>query len=67
MADGFTKETSIALTPVGDGRFEVYLDGEKVYDRKEAGEGDFYPSIRVLRKIRPLLKERLEAAVVPVH
>lgn len=54
------KETSITLTPVGDGRFEVYLDGQKVYDRKEAGEGDFYPGLRALRKITPLLKERLE-------
>jgi len=55
-------ETSIALTPVGDGRFEVYLDGEKIYDRKEAGEGDFYPSLRALRKIRPQLEARLEAS-----
>lgn len=58
------KETSIALTPASDGRFEVYLDGEKIYDRKDAGDGDFYPSLRALRKIRPQLIERLEKAPV---
>ncbi|MBI4312122.1 MAG: hypothetical protein HY681_10120 [Chloroflexi bacterium] len=60
------KETSIILTPASDGRFEVYLDGEKVYDRKEAGEGDFYPGLRALRKVRPLLEERLNKAPAPV-
>jgi predicted Rdx family selenoprotein len=63
MTDGRVRETSITLTPVGDGRFEVYLDDVKVYDRSEAGSGDFYPSLRELRKIRPKLLERLENAV----
>ena len=57
------RETSIALTPVGAGRFEVYIDGEKVYDRHEAGDADFYPSLRELRKIAPKLEERLKLAV----
>lgn len=64
MADGMIHETSITLTPVGEGRFEVYLDGEKVYDRKEAAEGDFYPSLAVLRGIKPKLRARLAAAGV---
>ena len=64
MADGKVRETSIGLTPVSDGRFEVYLDGEKVYDRKEPKEDDFVPSLRVLRKIGLQLKDRLEATAV---
>ena len=64
MADGEVRKTSIALTPVSDGRFEVYLDGEKVYDRKEPKEDDFVPSLRVLRKIGLQLKDRLEATAV---
>ena len=52
------------MTPVSDGRFEVYLDGEKVYDRKEPTEGDFVPTLRVLRKIGLQLKDRLEATAV---
>ena len=47
---------------MADGRFEVYLDGDKVYDRKEAGANDFFPSLNALRKVRPQLIARLEAA-----
>ncbi len=63
MAEGHVRETSIVLTPVGDGRFEIYLEGEKVYDRQEGGESDFYPSLRTIRKIKPQLEERLKVAV----
>ena len=64
MADGEVRKTSIALTPVSDGRFEVYLDGEKVYDRKEPKEDDFVPTLKILRKKVGLqLKDLHEAAV----
>lgn len=63
MADGEVRNTSIALTPVSDGRFEVYLDGEKVYDRKEPREDDFVPALKILRKKVGLqLKDMHEAA-----
>ena len=29
------RETAITLTPSDSGRFEVYLDGKKLYDRRE--------------------------------
>ena len=62
MADGEVRKTSIALTPVSDGRFEVYLDGEKVYDRKEPKEDDFVPTLKVLRnKVGLQLKDKHEA------
>ncbi len=61
MADGKTRETSIALTPVGDGRFEIYVNDKKVYDRSEAGEGDFYPSLRHIRGVKQTLTKELEA------
>ena len=40
LTEGRVRETSIALTPVGDGRFEIYVNDRKVYDRilKAAGE-----------------------------
>lgn len=66
LCDGNVRETSIALTPVGEGRFEVYLDGEKLYDRKEAGDGDFLPSLRIIRKVKTALAEALEKTPVPV-
>ena len=48
---------------MSDGRFEIYLDGQKVYDRKQSKEEDFVPTLRVLRKTVPQLVERLNAAV----
>ena len=61
MCEGNVRETSIALTPVGGGRFEVYINDRKVYDRSEAGEGDFYPSLRVLRGVKTQLVDELAA------
>ena len=46
------RETAITLTPAEKGRFEVYLDGKKVYDRKEPGAVDFLPALREIHKIR---------------
>ena len=60
MSEGHVRETSIALTPVSDGRFEVYLDGEMVYDRKEPREDDFVPKLKVIRKVALELKDLLE-------
>lgn len=61
LSDGRVRETSIALTPVGDGRFEIYINDEKVYDRLEAGEGDFLPSQRKIREAKQTLIKELEA------
>lgn len=58
------RETSIALTPVGDGRFEIYINDRKVYDRKEAGEGDLYRSLRAIRKVKAELEAEF-AALAP--
>jgi predicted Rdx family selenoprotein len=63
LAEGRVRETSIALTPVGDGRFEIYLDGNKVYDRKEPSENDFVPKLKVLRKVALELNDLFEEKV----
>ena len=44
--------TDIILTPVAGGRFEIYLNDEKVYDRLEAGEHDMYRGLRAMRQAR---------------
>jgi predicted Rdx family selenoprotein len=59
IAEGWTRETDIILTPVHGGRFEIYLDGEKVYDRSVPGAADFYPSLKQMRGA----KEKLAAAI----
>jgi len=40
------RETAITLTPSDSGRFEVYLDGKKLYDRKAPGAVDFLPALK---------------------
>ena len=62
LCDGRVRETNIQLTPVGEGRFEVYLDGKKLYDRKQAGDKDFLGSLREIRKAQTVLREALDAA-----
>ena len=51
------RETAITLTPAEKGRFEVYLDGQKVYDRKEPGAVDFLPALREIHKIREAISK----------
>jgi predicted Rdx family selenoprotein len=56
------KETAITLTPSDTGRFEVYLDGKKLYDRKEPGAVDFLPALREIHKIRDAIRDIFAAA-----
>ena len=56
-------ETDITLTPVHGGRLEIYVNGNKVYDRKEAtGAADFYPSLKEMRKAKDVLADAIAAA-----
>ena len=51
------RETAITFTPAGKGIFEVYLDGKKVYDRKEPDAVDFLPALKEIHKIREEVRE----------
>jgi predicted Rdx family selenoprotein len=53
------RDTGITLTPAEKGVFEVYVDGKKVYDRKEPGAVDFLPALREIHKIRETIREML--------
>lgn len=55
----FGRDIAITLSPVGQGRLEVYLDGDKVLDRKEEGA---YPALDRVRSLKKVIRERLEAA-----
>lgn len=66
ISDGHIRETDITLTPVHEGRFEVYVNGKKVYDRKEAGDKDFLPSLREMGKAKQVLRDAIgEAPATP--
>lgn len=59
LGEGHVRETDITLTPVHEGRFEIYVNGTKVYDRKEPGAADFYPSLKEIRKAKEVLSTAL--------
>jgi predicted Rdx family selenoprotein len=54
-------DAAISLTPGANGRFEVYLDGEKIFDRKE--EGNIYPDLARVRKMKEVIKAKLDSLV----
>ena len=35
---GHNREVAVTLTPVGEGRFEIYLNGDEIYNRKKLPE-----------------------------
>jgi predicted Rdx family selenoprotein len=65
LSDGHIRETDITLTPVHEGRFEVYLNGKKLYDRKEAGDKDFLPSLREIGKVKQALRDAIGSNAAP--
>jgi hypothetical protein len=65
LADGHIRETDITLTPVHEGRFEVYVNGKKLYDRKEAGDKDFLPSLRQIGQVKQALREAIGETPAP--
>jgi predicted Rdx family selenoprotein len=51
------RETAVTMTPAEKGVFEVWVDGKKVYDRKEPGAVDFLPALKEIHKIRDSIAE----------
>ena len=51
----------ITLTPVGEGRLEVVLNGETIFDRRARGE---YPTLPDVRDMRTAVRERLSVLTV---
>jgi predicted Rdx family selenoprotein len=58
------RETSVTLTPAGKGTFEVYVNGKKMYDRKEPGAVDFLPALKEIHKIRDTVRDLFAAEPV---
>ena len=65
LSEGHIRETDITLTPVHEGRFEVYVNGNKIYDRKEAGDKDFLPSLREIGKAKQVLRDAIGTTEAP--
>jgi hypothetical protein len=69
IVGGRNREVGVTLTPVGQGRFEIYLNGERLYNRKEPPTdvvkdpiGDIRNSSSVAEMVRTKLLSSLEEA-----
>jgi predicted Rdx family selenoprotein len=59
----FGPDVAVAISPRGQGIMEVFVDGERIFDKK--GEGNIYPDLARVRKMREVIAEKI-ANVVPV-
>ena len=49
-------DVAIKMTPSDRGRLEVYLDGDKIFDRKEAGD---FPDLGTINELKMAIAEKL--------
>ena len=56
-------DASITISPRGQGIMEVFVDGEKIFDKK--AEGNIYPDLSRVRKMKEIISERI-ASLEPV-
>ena len=61
MANEFCRtygpDAAITISPRGQGIMEVFVDGEKVFDKK--AEGNVYPDLARVRKMKEVITERI--------
>jgi len=50
-------DIAIKLTPADRGRLEVYLDGDKIFDRKDAGGA--YPDMTKANEMKMAIAEKI--------
>jgi predicted Rdx family selenoprotein len=55
----FGGDVAISLTPGANGRFEVYLDGDKIFDKIE--EGNVFPELKRVRDMKKVIQSKLVA------
>ncbi len=55
------KDVAIRITPGTSGILQVFVDGEKIYDR--ADEDGKYPDVPRVKQIRAYVREKLNALV----
>ena len=67
MADEFFRtygpDVSITISPRGQGIIEVFLDGEKIFDKK--AEGNIIPNLTRVRKMQEVITAKI-ASLEPV-
>jgi len=57
----FGPDVSLAISPRGQGIMEVFVDGERIFDKK--GEGNIFPDLKRVREMREIIAEKIAGAV----
>ncbi len=57
----FGPDVSLAISPRGQGIMEVFVDGERIFDKK--GEGNIFPDLKRVREMRDIVAEKIAGAV----
>ena len=52
-------DAAITISPRGQGIMEVFVDGEKIFDKK--AEGNIYPDLARVRKMKEAITERISS------
>lgn len=55
------KEVAIKITPGIGGILQVFVDGEKIYDKKE--EDGQFPNLPRVKQMRAIIRDKLSVAV----
>ena len=55
------KEVAITVTPGESGILQVFVDGDKIFDKKE--EGNQTPPLTRVKEMRAVIKEKLAVGV----
>ncbi len=55
------KEVAVKITPGTGGIMQVFIDGDKVFDKKE--EGNKFPDLPRVKQMRALVKQKLSSLV----
>jgi len=56
----FGRDVSVTISPRGQSILEVFVDGERIFDR--LGEGRIYPDIRRVRQMQEVIAGKIKAA-----
>ena len=56
----FGPDAAVAISPRGQSIMEVFVDGERIFDKK--GEGNVFPDLGRVRKMLAYVRERIEQA-----
>jgi predicted Rdx family selenoprotein len=55
----FGPDVSVTISPRGQAIMEVFVDGERVFDKK--GEGNIFPDLKRVRAMGAIIRAKIEA------